>query len=205
MTATYRNASAHLGRIAVVPLWLTRLCSKGFVILATAMTLLALYYGQIGIGTLGAVAVLVALLTSPLVSTSRLRLGDRALAARARLFCPQHHDGLSQVMVLHNLGLPSTASGSSGLFDGVTIVQQSFAATSSRWWITRPCCTTLAELYARSGTAHWFPSDARLDRTMLLFPGSKPEPDDGSVERRAGGVLIPFDAPRSTRRTSETV
>ena len=205
MTATYRATSARLGRLAVVPLWLTRLCSKGFVILATAMTLLALYHGQIGIGTLGAVAVLVALLTSPLVSTCRLRLGDRALAARARLFCPQHHDALAA-----GHGSPQPRTPEYGLRIERALRRRRDRAAVPRRDLPRAGGSLgLVVRHLRSSTPLREPrSGSRatrcLYRTMLLFPAG--EPDGGSIERRDGCAdLIPFKAPLSTRRTFEKV
>lgn len=165
LAATRPNWGLVAKALLSVARWLSRLV----VMAITVTVLLAEGHGRVDARTLATTAIVVAVTTSPFLTSLRVRLGDRALAKRAATLVPELSDELGRVTVLHDLGLPRARRSVGPTTDDLAAIGSALSFGVVPTVIAQPCCVEAAELYAAWAGALLVPHHSHVERLLRIF------------------------------------
>jgi hypothetical protein len=189
VAATMRTTKPNWGSTAHVLLSGIRWWSRPVVMAITVTALLADRHGHVGTSPLAATAVFVAVATSPLLTSLRVRLGDRAMAKRAAVLMPEIREQLDRVTVLHDFGLPRTGGRADTATDDLAAVGDALSFGGLPTIVAQPCCVEAGELYAAWAGALLVPRHAHVERMLLIFARSSDTRRGESLASRDADIV----------------
>lgn len=191
LAATVRATTPTGGVLAQAMHSVARRLSRRVVMMITMIVVLAVRHGHTGFSALIASAVAVAVVTSPVLTSLRVRCGDRALARRAATLLPELEDELRGVAVLHDLGLPRLVGAPQPTIDELSTIGAALSLGTIPTCIARPCCAEAGEAFATWAGALFVPQHAQPDRTVLVFPPSS-DGDRNALAEDDAGQIVPI-------------
>ena len=195
LAATARASTSHGGLSARVLYAVVRRLRRGAVMVITALAVLAARHGHTGFDALVESAVVVAVTSSPVLTSVRVRWGGRALAWRAARLMPELGDELHGVTVLHDFGLPRALGGLDSLATELEAIGAALTLGVIPTCIAQPCCDEVGQVFATWARGLLVPQHAQPERSVLVFPVGR-----SVTVGHADGEIVPIDRAARSRR-----
>ena len=190
LAATVRASTPHGGRAAIACHSVLRHLTRRTVMVVAMIVLLALRHGHTNLLPLVACAAGVAVATSPIFTSLRVRCADRVLAFRAATLLPELGGELQGVTVLHDFGLPRMLGAPERTLADVATIGAALSCGAIPTCIAKPCCLEAGEVFVAWASAALVPQHVRPERAALVFPQSLAEGNEPST---SGAEIIPID------------
>lgn len=194
VAATVRASTPHWGRAATACNSVTRRCTRRTVMAIAMIVVLALRHGHTNLLPLVACAAGVAVATSPIFTSLRVRCSDRVLAFRAATLLPELGEELQGVTVLHDFGLPRMLGAPEPTLADVATIGAALSCGAIPTCIAQPCCLDAGEMFATWASAALVPQHVRPERSVLVFPQALAKEQEPTATT---AKIIPIDSRQS--------
>jgi hypothetical protein len=167
----------------------------------TILVVLAIRHGHTGFDALVLSAVVIAALSSPLITSVRVRCGDRTLALRALRLMPEFGDELKGVSVLHDFGLPRALGTPESWAADLDAIGTALTIGTIPTCIAQPCCEEVGAVFASWGRGLLVPPHTQAEHSVIAFPVVR---NVATVGQDHGEIVSIDRARRSPRRSFES-
>jgi hypothetical protein len=200
LAATVRASTPHGGRAAIACHSVVQHLTRLTVMVIAMVVVLTLRHVHTNLLPLVAGAAGVAIATSPIFTSLRVRCADRVLAFRAATLLPELGQELQGVTVLHDFGLPRMLGAPEQTLSDISAIGGALSSGAIPTCIALPCCLEAGEAFAAGANAVLVPQHVRPERSVLVFPRSFAEERESLATT---AKIIPIDRFATTAAPSQ--